>query len=91
LGARHGRANRYFRARGDLALFLWAAAASTLAGFALRELTAASRRFDDFVHKFGSFNNCRPSEPRGSLKRRSTTPVTEANAHHPKPPPSTLT
>ena len=41
-----------FIERGDLAhlaLLLWAASASGLAWFALRELTAASRRFDDFV------------------------------------------
>jgi hypothetical protein len=41
-----------FIERGDLAhlaLLLWAASASGLAWSALRELTAASRRFDDFV------------------------------------------
>jgi len=48
-----------FNARGDLAhiaLLLWAASASALAWFALRELTAASRRFDDFVRELARFN-----------------------------------
>ncbi|HEX5213051.1 MAG TPA: hypothetical protein VFW22_15105 [Pseudolabrys sp.] len=46
---------RIFSERGDLAhlaLFLWATSASALAWFALRELTAASRRFEDFVREF---------------------------------------
>jgi hypothetical protein len=50
---------RIFSERGDLAhlaLFLWATSASALAGFALRELTAASRRFDDFVRELTRFN-----------------------------------
>ena len=45
---------RTFAERGDLAhlaLLLWALSASALTWFALRELTAASRRFDDFVRK----------------------------------------
>jgi hypothetical protein len=49
-----------FARRGDLAhlaLFLWAASASTLAAFALRELAAASRRFDDFVRELARFND----------------------------------
>jgi hypothetical protein len=49
-----------FAARGDLAhlaLLLWASAASALAWFALRELTAASRRFDDFVRELARFND----------------------------------
>jgi hypothetical protein len=48
-----------FIERGDLAhlaLFLWASSASALAWFALRELTAASRRFDDFVRELARFN-----------------------------------
>jgi hypothetical protein len=48
-----------FIERGDLAhlaLFLWAASASGLAWFALRELAAASRRFDDFVRELARFN-----------------------------------
>ncbi|MGC1695650.1 MAG: hypothetical protein WA743_10280 [Pseudolabrys sp.] len=48
-----------FTTRGDLAhlaLFLWATSASALAWFALRELTAASRRFDDFVRELTRFN-----------------------------------
>ena len=48
-----------FIARGDLAhlaLFLWAASASALLIFALRELAAAMRRFDDFVRELSRFN-----------------------------------
>lgn len=48
-----------FAARGDLAhlaLFLWATAASALLVFALRELAAAARRFDDFVRELARFN-----------------------------------
>jgi hypothetical protein len=49
-----------FATRGDLAhlaLFLWAASASALAGYALRELAAASRRFDDFVRELARLND----------------------------------
>ncbi len=49
-----------FALRGDLAhlaLFLWASSASGLAWFALRELAAASRRFDDFVRELARFND----------------------------------
>lgn len=48
-----------FIARGDLAhlaLFLWASAASAGLLFTLRELSAASRRFDDFVRELQRFN-----------------------------------
>ena len=48
-----------FGERGDLAhlaLFLWASAASALAWFALRELAASMRRFDDFVRELARFN-----------------------------------
>ncbi len=48
-----------FAERGDLAhlaLFLWASSASALAVFALRELTASMRRFDDFVRELARFN-----------------------------------
>ncbi|MBN8985620.1 MAG: hypothetical protein J0H32_14380 [Rhizobiales bacterium] len=48
-----------FIARGDLAhlaLFLWAMAASGGLLFALRELAAASRRFDDFIRELSRFN-----------------------------------
>lgn len=48
-----------FAERGDLAhlaLLAWALSASGLAWFALRELTAASRRFDDFVRELARFN-----------------------------------
>jgi hypothetical protein len=50
---------RHFADNGDLAhvaLFLWASAASALAVFALRELTASMRRFDDFVRELSRFN-----------------------------------
>jgi hypothetical protein len=50
---------RIFGERGDLAhlaLFLWASSASALALFALRELAAATRRFDDFVRELAHFN-----------------------------------
>ena len=49
-----------FTQRGDLAhlaLLLWALSASALAWFALRELTAASRRFDAFVRELARFND----------------------------------
>ncbi len=48
-----------FAERGDLAhlaLLMWALSATALAWFALRELTAASRRFDDFVRELARFN-----------------------------------
>ncbi len=48
-----------FAARGDLAhlaLFLWAASASGLLVLALREMTAARRRFDAFVRELARFN-----------------------------------
>jgi hypothetical protein len=48
-----------FMERGDLAhlaLFLWAAGASALLIHVLRELTAASRRFDRFVRELARFN-----------------------------------
>jgi hypothetical protein len=51
---------RIFAERGDLAhlaLFLWASAASALAWFALRELVASMRRFDDFVRELARFND----------------------------------
>lgn len=44
---------RIFTERGDLAHL---ALSSALAWFALRELTAASRRFDDFVRELARFN-----------------------------------
>jgi len=50
---------RTFVERGDLAhlaLLLWALSGSALTWFALRELTAASRRFDDFVRELARFN-----------------------------------
>jgi len=48
-----------FAERGDLAhlaLLLWALSVNALTWFALRELTAASRRFDDFVRERARFN-----------------------------------
>jgi hypothetical protein len=50
---------RTFSERGDLAhlaLLMWALSATALAWFALRELAAASRRFDDFVRELARFN-----------------------------------
>jgi hypothetical protein len=49
-----------FAGRGDLAhvaLLLWALSASAIAWFALRELAAAWRRFDDFVRELARFNS----------------------------------
>lgn len=46
-------------ARGDLAhlvLFLWASGASGLLVWALREMAAANRRFDEFVREIASLN-----------------------------------
>ena len=48
-----------FISRGDLAdlaLFLWASGASAAAGLLLRELSAANRRFDEFVRELHLFN-----------------------------------
>ena len=50
---------RTFSERGDLAhlaLLAWALAASAACWLLLRELTAAMRRFDDFVRELQSFN-----------------------------------
>jgi hypothetical protein len=50
---------RIFSERGDLAhlaLLLWAVAASGALTLTLRELSAASRRFDDFVNELERFN-----------------------------------
>jgi hypothetical protein len=47
-------------ARGDLAhlaLFLWASATTALLIFVTRELSAAMRRFDDFVRELARFND----------------------------------
>jgi hypothetical protein len=49
-----------FAQRGDLAhlaLFLWASAATALLVFVVRELSAAMRRFDDFVRELARFND----------------------------------
>ena len=46
-------------ARGDLAhlaLFLWASSATGLLVWTLRELAAANRRFNDFVHEIATLN-----------------------------------
>ena len=45
--------------RGDLAhlaLFVWACGASALLVMTLRDLSAANRRFDDFVRELAQFN-----------------------------------
>jgi len=39
-----------------MALLLWATSASAVAWLALREVAAASRRFDKFVRELASFN-----------------------------------
>ena len=64
-----------FIERGDLAhlaLLLWAASASGLAWFALRELTTASRRFDDFVRELARFSERYEHERQGLRRRRRT-------------------
>ncbi len=48
-----------FIERGDLAhlaLFLWASGASMLLVWALRELAASNRRFNDFVNEIAHLN-----------------------------------
>ena len=53
------RPHPHLHERGDLAhlvRFLWASAASAGLLFALRELSAGSRRFDDFVRELQRFN-----------------------------------
>lgn len=55
-----------FVARGDLAhlaLLLWASAASGGLLFTLRELAAASRRFDDFIRELSRFNRRASGKP----------------------------
>jgi hypothetical protein len=50
---------RTFAERGDLAhlaLFLWASGASGLLVWALRELAASNRRFNDFVAEIARLN-----------------------------------
>jgi hypothetical protein len=50
---------RTFSERGDLAhlaLFLWASGASGLLVWALRELAASNRRFNDFVAEIARLN-----------------------------------
>lgn len=41
---------------GHLGLLLWALCASSFALFMLRELTAANKRFDEFVRELNRFN-----------------------------------
>ncbi len=48
-----------FIERGDLAhlaLFLWASGSSALLVWALRELAASNRRFNDFVNEIAHLN-----------------------------------
>ncbi len=48
-----------FAERGDLAhlaLFLWASGASALLVWALKELAASNRRFNDFVNEIARLN-----------------------------------
>ena len=73
---------RIFTERGDLAhlaLLFWAMSASALAWFALRELTAASRRSDDFVRELArparnSDSNSRPRATFGMRRPRAMSP-----------------
>ncbi len=63
-----------FSARGDLAhlaLFLWATSATALAWFALPELAAARRRFDDFVRELARFNASFSAAPPPRERRRA--------------------
>jgi hypothetical protein len=66
---------RTFAERGDLAhlaLLLWALSASALTWFALRELTAASRRFDDFVRELARFDEHSETTDGNNRLRRAT-------------------
>jgi hypothetical protein len=48
-----------FAAKGDmghLALLLWAGTATLMAGYVLKALEAANRRFDSFVRELSRFN-----------------------------------
>ncbi len=52
--------------RGDLAhlaLLVWAGAASWLATRLLADLSAANRRFDDFVRELAQFNRRHHGDP----------------------------
>jgi hypothetical protein len=75
-----------FAQRGDLAhlaLFLWATAASTLAGFASRELAAASRRFDEVLQQSPAIGVAgQPEAPQQWTGYRSQRPSSEATAIH---------
>jgi hypothetical protein len=54
-------------ARGDLAhlaLLVWAGAASLMAFRLLAEVSAAHRRFDDFVRELARFNHRHDGDPR---------------------------
>jgi hypothetical protein len=64
---------RTFTERGDLAhlaLFLWAAAASFALYLTLRELSQASRRFDDFVRELARFNRRAHRRAKSAVKDR---------------------
>lgn len=55
-----------FAERGDLAhlaLFLWASGASALLVWALKELTAAQRRFNGFVADIAALTRPEPPPP----------------------------
>ncbi|MCB1493028.1 MAG: hypothetical protein KDJ77_14730 [Rhodobiaceae bacterium] len=54
-----GEIARVFAERGDLAhlaLFLWASGASGLLAWALKEIAASNRRFNDFVAEIARIN-----------------------------------
>jgi len=48
---------------GHLGLLLWAGSASAFAFFMARELSAANRRFDDFVRELNRFNARQEGDP----------------------------
>jgi hypothetical protein len=55
-----------FAERGDLAhlaLFLWASGASGLLVFALKELAASNKRFEDFVGEIARLNRLFRDDP----------------------------
>ncbi len=55
-----------FAKRGDLAhlaLFLWASGASALLVWALKELAASNRRFNDFVKEIARLNRLFSDHP----------------------------
>jgi hypothetical protein len=57
--------------RGDLAhlaLLLWAGAASLCCSLVLRDLSAANKRFDDFVRELARFNRRHADRDEGDAR-----------------------